>query len=50
MSKPPELDHQVLTALKIVIKNGNKLWHWLCEEHPEVALEYQAIVEAEARA
>ena len=50
MSKHPELDHQVLTALKIVIKNGNKLWHWLCEEHPEVALEYQAIVEAEARA
>ena len=49
MSRHPELDFQVLTALKIVIKNGNKVWHWLCEEHPQVALEYQAIVEREER-
>ena len=50
MSEHPELDHHVLSALKIVLKNGNHIWHWLCKEHPEVALEYQAIVEAEARA
>ena len=49
VSKHPELDFQVLTALKIVIKNSNKVWHWLCEEHPQVALEYQAIVEREER-
>ena len=50
MSEHPELDHQVLLALKIVIKNGNKVWHWLCKEHPQVALEYQAIIEREERA
>ena len=49
MSRHPELDHHVLSALKIVIKNGNKIWHWLCEKHPQIALEYQAIVEREER-
>ena len=49
MSRQPELDHHVLTALKIVIKNGNHIWHWLCKEHPQVALEYQALVEREER-
>ena len=47
MNDTPELNYMVVTAFKTVIENSNKVWHWLCEEHPQVALEYQALVEEE---
>lgn len=44
-SKTPDRDFALLQAVKTSLKTSLELWHWLCEEHPQIALEYQAIIE-----
>ena len=36
-----------LDAVKCVVDIQNKLWHWLCKNHPQIALEYKSYVEEE---
>jgi hypothetical protein len=34
-----------LDAIKCVLRTRQNMWHWLCENHPQIALEYEASIE-----
>ena len=30
-----------LDAIKCLVQGQTDMWHWLCENHPEIAIEYE---------